>query len=106
MRFPRTVLPAFALLLAGTFVGGTVGLIATVLSASMLIAFALLGLAAVHVLTRRFGARTLLLWALYGAIGVFGWPVLLMSMLGLAETTFDFRARNGGALPPANPNIT
>jgi hypothetical protein len=103
MTFPKSTLPAFAILLAGTFLPGIMGIVATVLSASMLIAFSLLGLAAAHVLTRQIGSRTFILWAVYGAIAVFGWPILLMSALGLAETTFDLRNRAAGGSPPANP---
>lgn len=104
LTFPRTVLPAFAILLAATFLPGTAGIAATALSASLLVAFAMLGLATAHVLTRGLGARTFILWTLYGAIVVFGWPILLMSAVGLAEATFDLRQRAArGSPPPSHP---
>ncbi len=106
MTFPRSTLPAFAIILAATFVPGIVGIAATVLSASFLLAFALLGLAATHALTRGLNARAFILWGVYGAIAVFGWPILLMSVLGLAEATFDLRNRfAGGGPPPATPTL-
>jgi hypothetical protein len=39
------------------------------------------------------GSRPLLLASVYGAAIVLGWPVLAMSILGLAETAFDIRGR-------------
>jgi hypothetical protein len=40
----------------------------------------------------------------YFTIGLFGWPVLLMAAVGLAETMFAFRARIARRRgPPAAP---
>ena len=47
------------------------------------------------------GAGPILLGASYAAVVVFGWPVLLVAMLGLADTIFDFRGRVAGT-PPAS----
>jgi hypothetical protein len=33
---------------------------------------------------------------------VFGWPVLVMSLLGLADTAFDFRGRVARRRDPPN----
>jgi hypothetical protein len=68
-------------------------------------AYAILGFAVLHALTRGLSFRPVLLIVAYGAVIVLGWPVLAASFLGLAEATFNIRARNGGsrAPPPASP---
>ena len=35
------------------------------------------------------------------AVIAIGWPVLAMTLLGLADAIFDFRKRAGAANPPA-----
>ena len=49
-----------------------------------------------------------MLGGVYVAVVVFGWPVLVMSLLGLADTAFDLRGRVAApARPPtANPRPT
>ena len=48
------------------------------------------------------GGRSLrLLIGAYFAVVIFGWPILAMSMLGLAESAFNIRARF--AAPAAGP---
>jgi hypothetical protein len=59
----------------------------------MLLAYGLLGLAVMHAITRGMGSRPFALGGLYAAVIIFGWPILLLSMLGLADTAFDLRGR-------------
>jgi len=45
-----------------------------------------------------------MLSGLYFAVGLFGWPVVLMSLLGLVETTASLRARSAARRrPPSTP---
>ena len=44
-----------------------------------------------------------MLGGIYAAVIVFGWPVLVMSLLGLADTAFDFRGRAARRRGPPNP---
>jgi hypothetical protein len=93
----------FALLIAIalTFVGGMAGLLAAGVAAPFTLAFALVGLALVHSLTRGSQWRTFILTALY--IGVLFVPHigLLLAITGLAETVFRYRA---AGKPPEMPN--
>ncbi len=56
-------------------------------------AFAVLGFAILHKITGGMSGRAVILAAVYGAVGVFGWPVLMMMLLGLADTVLDVRRR-------------
>lgn len=84
---------AFALLIAValTFVDG-IGLFAAGIAAPFILAFALVGLALIHSITRRSRWRTFILTTIY--IGVLFVPHvgLLLAITGLAETIFCYRA--------------
>jgi hypothetical protein len=54
-------------------------------------------------ITRGTGSRPFTLGGIYAAVIVFGWPVLAMSLLGLADTAFDFRGRAARRRGPPNP---
>ena len=100
MQFPPFAPALLAVAIAGTFLPGIVGTIAGILSASLSMAYGILGFAVLHSITRAARARPLLLGTSYAAVFVFGWPVLLVAMLGLADTIFSFR-RVPGHQPPA-----
>jgi hypothetical protein len=93
MRFPAHAPILLAAALAGSFLSGLIGIAAGVLAASLLMAYAILGFAVLHAITRGINTRFLVLAAIYTAVIVFGWPVLAMSLLGLADTAFDIRGR-------------
>ena len=78
---------------AGSFLPDLAGVLAGALAASLLMAYAVLGFAVLHAITRGMGSRTVLLAGTYAAAVVLGWPVLAMTILGLADTVFDFRRR-------------
>jgi hypothetical protein len=83
-----------------TFTGGMTGLVAAGIAAPFTLAFALVGLGLVHVLTRGSPWRAFILSTLYlGAILVphIG---LLLALVGLGETVFGYR--NAGK-PPEPP---
>mgnify|MGYP003350286162 CR=1 FL=1 len=93
MRFPTWAPIVTALAFLGCLVPGMPGLLSGVLAAAMMMAYAILGFAVMHSITRGMGSRPLALGGLYSVVIVFGWPVLVMSMLGLADTAFDLRGR-------------
>lgn len=104
MQFPAYAPVLVAGAVAGSFLSGLVGVAAGVLTASMLMAYAILGFAVLHSITRGMDSRLFVLGGIYAAVVVFGWPVLVMTLLGLADTAFDIRgrvARKRGPPPPA-----
>jgi hypothetical protein len=105
MQFPSYAPALTAAAVAASFVPDIAGVCAGVLSASLLMAYAILGFAVLHAITRGTSGRPFTLGGVYAAVIVFGWPVLVMSLLGLADTAFDFRgraARRGGTPDPNN----
>jgi hypothetical protein len=103
MDFPRPVLLAMAAAMALSFVGGLVGIIAGVLSASLMMAYGVLGFAVLHAVTQGITSRPFLLGGVYASVAVFGWPVLGLCLLGLSETAFGLRARIAGKRGPPAP---
>ena len=66
--------------------------------------FTLLELCAwLHAVTRGMTSRPFTLGGVYVTVIVFGWPVLVMSMLGLADSAFDLRGRIARRRGPPNP---
>lgn len=94
----------FALFFAAAlaFLGGLPGLIAGGFAGAFIIAFAIVGLAVAHFMTRGSPWRNFILAALYTGL-VFYTPAiaLLLAVVGLGETIFSYRAR--GAPPPQEP---
>ena len=104
MRLPPMTPVILAAGVLSCFLPGLLGIIAGVLVATLLMIYAVLGLAVLHYITRGIASRGLLLGATYGAIVVFGWPMVIMTLFGLVDTAIDLRARLTGLRgPPAPP---
>jgi hypothetical protein len=105
MQFPfgaAVLLPAAMVV---SLIGGLVGIAATVLAASLMTAFGILGFAVLHAVTRGTASRLFVLSGTYAATLLFGWPIILMSMFGVVETLFGIRARiaqKRGLPPPSD----
>ena len=99
---PPMTLAALSLALALCFTGGLLTILGQIASAALMMAYALTGFAVLHTLTLAMKSRTLWLSGAYAVVLVFGWPVLAMVGLGLADAVFGFRQRylQRGA-PPA-----
>jgi hypothetical protein len=93
MRFPFYAPALIGMAFVASFLPGMIGQFGVVLTGTMLLAYGLLGLAVMHAITRGMGSRPFALGGLYAAVIIFGWPILLLSMLGLADTAFDLRGR-------------
>ena len=93
MTFPRSMIAALAVAMAVSFAGGLIGVVGGVLSASLMMAYGILGFAVLHAVTRGINSRPFLLGGIYASVTVFGWPILALCLIGIAETAFDLRAR-------------
>jgi hypothetical protein len=93
LTFPRWLSAALGVAMVLSFVNGFVGIVAGVLSASLFMAYGVLGFAVLHSITQGINSRTFVLGGIYAAVLVFGWPVLALCLLGLGETVFELRAR-------------
>jgi hypothetical protein len=103
MTFPRVLTGALALAMILSFLGGLLGIAAGVLSASLLMAYGVLGFAVLHTLTQGMNARLFLLGGIYASVLVFGWPVLGLCLLGLIDAALDLRARFAHKRGPPAP---
>lgn len=103
MRFPVYAPALTAITVAVSFLPGMFGLLSGVLGASLLMAYAILGFAVLHAITRGMGSRPFALGGIYVAVIVFGWPLLAMTLLGLADGAVDLRGRAARRRPPPNP---
>lgn len=104
MTFPTSTAAVLALSVALSFVDGMLGIVAGVVSASLLIAYGALGFAVLHAITRGINARPFLIGTVYAAVLVFGWPVLVLCLLGIADAVLGLRARVARRRGP--PTIT
>ncbi len=103
MTFPRLLTGALALTMILSFLGGLLGIVAGVFSASLLMAYGVLGFAVLHTLTQGMNARPFLLGGIYASVLVFGWPVLGLCLLGLIDAALDLRARYAHKRGPPTP---
>jgi hypothetical protein len=103
MRFPAYAPALIAAAVAGFFLPGMLGIASGVLMGSMLSAYAILGFAVLHAITRGMKSRPFTLGSAYVTVLVLGWPALALTFLGLADTAFDFRGRSSRRRGPPNP---
>jgi len=107
VTFPN-IAPIVLLVAIGlSFLGTIVGLIAGILSACLLMGYAILGFAVIHTVTRSTSARVPILGATWLTVIVLGWPIVVMSLIGLADGLLNLRGRMN---PPPNfptnkPNV-
>jgi hypothetical protein len=103
IAFPLTCVPLLAFAVAAALLPGIAGLVASLFAATLAAAFAMLGLAVIHALTRNRQARGLILSGTYATVAILGWPALLLALVGLAETMFGLRRRAIRKRPPTLP---
>jgi hypothetical protein len=90
---PRAVAASFAIGAVCSFIGGILGEVALIVAATAGLALALQGLAVTHVLVRGVKSGGVVLAIVYFMLGLFGWPIVFFTALGLADAAFSFRAR-------------
>lgn len=107
VAMPPMTLVVLSVVLALCFTAGMVALVAQIAAAALLLGYALTGFAVLHTVTRDMKSRGLLLSMAYALVLVFGWPAIVMVVLGLADAFFGIRqryAQRGPPLPPPLPN--
>jgi hypothetical protein len=93
LTLPPSTSGLLAAAIAGSFLPDLFGVLSGAFAASLLMAFAMLGFAVLHAITRGMRSRAIVLPTVYAATIVLGWPVLVLSLLGLAEAAFKIRHR-------------
>jgi len=107
-EFRSTALPAMALVallvaVAASFVGGMLALLAQIVTTALVIAYALVGFAVLHTLTLSLGNRGFWLGGIYAVVVMFGWPIVAIFALGVADAVFGLRQRYLQTRPPPLP---
>jgi hypothetical protein len=93
LTLPIWVPILLAVAAAASAVGGTARLLGINLMIVLAVPFCLAGLAVLHTAARRFPRPAVLLTTIYVLAGVFSWPLLLIAVLGLLESSLGLRRR-------------
>ncbi|XIA62577.1 hypothetical protein ACFIOY_23995 [Bradyrhizobium sp. TZ2] len=102
-ELPPMTLVALSVALAFCFVGGLTAIFAQIATTALMMAYALIGFAVLHTLTLSLNSRGFWLCCAYAVVVTFGWPVLAMIALGLADAVFGIRQRYLSGKPPPLP---
>jgi hypothetical protein len=89
--------------IAFCFTGGLLAMLAQIVTAALMMAYALIGFAVLHTVTLALKSRLIWLSCTYAIVMVFGWPMLAMTALGLADAVFGIRQRYWRSRPPPLP---
>ncbi len=100
---PPMTLAALSVAMAFCFIGGLPAMVAQIIASALTMAYALAGFAVLHTLTLALRSRAVWLSCTYAVVAVFGWPVLAMAALGLADAVFGLRQRYLRTRPPPLP---
>lgn len=100
LSLPPLSAALYGALLAGAFLPDLAGLVAGLFAATLTIAFAMVGFAVMHTATRGMRGRAIVLSGVYGLAILSIWPVVIMTLIGVAETLFGLRTRAVGRGPP------
>jgi hypothetical protein len=93
LTLPASAAGLLAATIAGSFLPDLAGILSSAFAASLAMAFAILGFAVLHAITRGMSSRGVVLAGAYATTLMFTWPVLAASILGLADTVFNIRDR-------------
>jgi hypothetical protein len=105
LALPTYASALYALAIAGSFLPGLIGIVAGLFAASLTIAYAAHGLAVLHALVRPLSSRAIILTGIYAAIMLFGWPLTVIVVLGLADALLDLRGRAARSSKPPSPSV-
>jgi len=102
-ELPPMTLVALCVALAFCFIGGLAAMFAQITTTALMMAYGLTGFAVLHTLTLALKSRIFWLCCTYAIVVAFGWPVLAMIALGLADAVFGLRQRYLRGKPPPLP---
>jgi hypothetical protein len=100
---PSMTLAASSAAVALCFTGGLPAILAQIVTATLMLAYAFIGFAVLHTLTLAVKSRALWLGCTYAIVLAFSWPVLAIVALGIADAVFGFRQRYLQGRPPPLP---
>ncbi|TYL98971.1 DUF2232 domain-containing protein [Bradyrhizobium rifense] len=90
---PPMTLVALCVALAFSFFSGMTGILAVVVTTVLMMAYALVGFAVLHTVTRDLANRGIWLATAYAIVFMFSVSLILLTALGLADAVFGFRER-------------
>jgi hypothetical protein len=93
LELPGWLWPGIAVAALLVLAGGIIGDLGWSLLIVLVVPYLFLGLALVHVVVRRWSRPGLALGAIYGAMILLGWPILLVLLLGFVEDWAHLRRR-------------
>jgi hypothetical protein len=103
-ELPPMTLVALSVAIALCFTGGLLAMSAQIVTAALLMTYALIGLAVLHTLTLGLKSRMLWLSCTYAVLVVSGgWLIVTMVILGIADAIFGLRRRYLRGRPPPLP---
>jgi hypothetical protein len=100
VNMPPMTLVALFVALALCFTGGLLALLAQIVTAALMLGYALTGFAVLHTVTLGIKSRGVVLSFAYALVLVFGWPVIAIIALGIADAFFGIRQRYLQRKPP------
>ena len=100
---PPITMAALCVAIAFSFGSGLPAILAQIVTAALMMAYALTGFAVLHTLTLALKSRAFWLGSTYAIVVLFVWPVTAMVALGLADAVFGFRQRYLRGRPPPLP---
>jgi len=105
MEYPRFLPIGFLVALAaGAFFAGLTSAMASSFTGAFMLAYLIMGLVVIHVITRGSNFQVLILVLLYVGILLVGWLAIIVALLGVAEPLLRLRARAAQAGgPPSGP---
>jgi hypothetical protein len=101
IMLPRVSAAALIAAILLCFAGGLIAMFAQVVSAALVMAYAMTGYAVLHTVTQPLAARGFILGSTYAATLFVGWPLVAMAGLGFADLVFGIRERYWQQQPPA-----
>ena len=100
LTLPRWLLGVLAAAVALSYLPGNIGYLGANVTPIVLLAYLFAGLGVLHAMARRWSSGAFWLATTYFLLILFGWPAVVIVILGLLDAVFDFRRRAGPPAPP------